>query len=128
MKATAPTIRRRAALGLLIAPAIVSMQRAKAADGDSIYVGISGAYTGADSANSIATSNGAMMAIQEVNDRGGITGRKIETVALNEATANAGQYDPHRRQRMHASSSLILASWLLSVQIIVGPGKRWLRS
>jgi branched-chain amino acid transport system substrate-binding protein len=70
------------------------MQRASAADGDPIYVGTSGAYTGADSANSIATRNGAMMAIQEVNDRGGIAGRKIETVALNEATANAGQYDP----------------------------------
>jgi branched-chain amino acid transport system substrate-binding protein len=94
MKTTAPTIRRRTALGLLFAPAIVSMQKANAAGGDPIYVGISGAYTGADSANSIATRNGAMMAIQEVNDRGGVAGRKIETVALNEATANAGQYDP----------------------------------
>jgi hypothetical protein len=37
-------------------------------DGDDpIYIGISGAYTGADSANSFATRNGALLAIQEAN-------------------------------------------------------------
>lgn len=94
MKQTAPTIRRRATFGLLAVPALATLGRANAASGDPIYIGISGAYTGADSANSIATRNGAMMAIQEANDRGGIAGLKIATVELNEATANAGQYDP----------------------------------
>lgn len=94
MKQTAPTIRRRAVFGLLAVPVLATFGRANAANGDPIYIGISGAYTGADSANSIATRNGAMMAIQEANDRGGIAGLKIATVELNEATANAGQYDP----------------------------------
>jgi branched-chain amino acid transport system substrate-binding protein len=38
--------------------------------------------------------NGAMFAIEDANAAGGIAGRKIETIALNEATATAGQYDP----------------------------------
>jgi ABC-type branched-subunit amino acid transport system substrate-binding protein len=94
METTAPTIRRRGMLCLLMTPAMATMRTAQAAGGDAIYIGISGAYAGADSANSISTRNGAMMAIQDANDRGGIAGRKIETVALNEATATAGQYDP----------------------------------
>jgi branched-chain amino acid transport system substrate-binding protein len=94
MKNIALTIGRRTALGLLSAPTIMSMHWATAAADDAIYIGISGAYTGADSANSTATRNGSMMAILEANARGGIAGRKIATVELNEATANAGQYDP----------------------------------
>jgi branched-chain amino acid transport system substrate-binding protein len=35
-----------------------------------------------------------MLAIEEANDMGGIVGRKIATIELNEATANAGGYDP----------------------------------
>ena len=50
--------------------------------------------TGADSANSFATRNGAILAIEEVNEKGGLSGRKLVTVELNEATANAGGYDP----------------------------------
>jgi branched-chain amino acid transport system substrate-binding protein len=84
---------RRSALSLLI-PAVAAIRGARAAESDAIVIGISGAYTGADSANSIATRNGAMMAIQEANEKGGIAGRKIATVELNEATATAGQYDP----------------------------------
>jgi len=35
-----------------------------------------------------------MLAIEEVNEKGGIAGLKIATIELNEATANAGGYDP----------------------------------
>jgi branched-chain amino acid transport system substrate-binding protein len=94
MQSIGSAIRRRSVLLLLILPAATAARTARAADNEAIYIGISGAYTGADSANSFATRNGAMMAIQEANDRGGIAGRKIVTVELNEATANAGQYDP----------------------------------
>jgi branched-chain amino acid transport system substrate-binding protein len=85
---------RRSALCLLLAPAVTGSPIARAAENDPIFIGISGAYTGADSANSTATRNGAMMAIQETNEAGGIAGRQIATVELNEATATAGQYDP----------------------------------
>jgi branched-chain amino acid transport system substrate-binding protein len=94
MDTITPTIQRRGVLWLLMTPALVAMRTARAADSDAIYIGISGAYTGADSANSVATRNGAMMAIMEANDKGGIAGHKVETIALNEATATAGQYDP----------------------------------
>ena len=90
----ARTIGRRGALGLIITSAIAPLHSARAAGSEPIVIGISGAYTGADAANSIATRNGAMLAIEEANAQGGIVGRKIETIALNEATATAGQYDP----------------------------------
>jgi branched-chain amino acid transport system substrate-binding protein len=83
---------RRGALGLLVS--IIAIGPSRAAENDPIYIGISGAYTGADSANSFATKNGAMLAIEEANEKGGIAGRKLVTVELNEATANAGGYDP----------------------------------
>jgi branched-chain amino acid transport system substrate-binding protein len=83
---------RRGALSLI--GSVIAVRCARAVENDPIYIGISGAYTGADSANSFATRNGAMLAIEEVNDKGGIAGRKIVTVELNEATANAGGYDP----------------------------------
>ena len=85
-------IGRRGTLSLI--GSIIAVRCARAAENDPIYIGISGAYTGADSANSFATRNGAMLAIEEANDKGGIAGRKIVTVELNEATANAGGYDP----------------------------------
>jgi branched-chain amino acid transport system substrate-binding protein len=85
-------IRRRSALGLTAW--LIAVGRVGAAESDAIYIGISGAYTGADSANSFATRNGAMLAIEEANDNGGIAGRKIATIELNEATTNAGGYDP----------------------------------
>jgi branched-chain amino acid transport system substrate-binding protein len=85
-------IGRRSSLGLILS--VMAMGHAGATENDSIYIGISGAYTGADSANSFATRNGALLAIEEANEKAGIAGRKIASVELNEATANAGGYDP----------------------------------
>ena len=85
-------IGRRGTVGLIAS--VIAVRSTRAAENDPIYIGISGAYTGADSANSCATRNGAMLAIEEANDKGGLAGRKIITVELNEATANAGGYDP----------------------------------
>jgi branched-chain amino acid transport system substrate-binding protein len=88
------TMGRRVALGLIVAPVIAALHSARAADSAPIIIGISGAYTGADAANSIATRNGAILAIEEANAQGSIAGRTIQTIELNEATATAGQYDP----------------------------------
>ena len=87
-------VRRRQLLWLTAAPLLAAPAATTVAEESALYIGISGAYTGADAANSTATRNGAMMAIREANERGGIAGHRIETVLLNEATATAGQYDP----------------------------------
>ena len=60
-------IGRRAALGLTGWVMITGC--AGAVESDPIYIRISGANTGADSAKSFATWNGAMLAIEEANEK-----------------------------------------------------------
>ena len=50
--------------------------------------------TGADAENAIKIKNGAMMAIDEANAKGGVAGYKIDVVVYDSGTATAGQYDP----------------------------------
>jgi branched-chain amino acid transport system substrate-binding protein len=59
-----------------------------------IKVGINLPLTGADAEDAELIKNGAVMAIEEVNAKGGASGYKIELVVLDDATATAGQYDP----------------------------------
>src|SRR5437016_14544145 len=61
----------------------------------SISVGINLPFTGADAADAAVIRDGALMAIDEVNSRGGIAGMiKINPVIKDDGTVAAGQYDP----------------------------------
>jgi len=59
-----------------------------------IKVGMSLPLTGADADDAIRIKDGAMMAIDDVNAKGGVDGHKIEMVIYDSGTATAGQYDP----------------------------------
>jgi branched-chain amino acid transport system substrate-binding protein len=59
-----------------------------------IKVGITLPLTGADAEDALLIKNGAMMAIEEANAKGGVAGYKIEVVTYDSGTATAGQYDP----------------------------------
>src|SRR5579863_577892 len=59
-----------------------------------IKVGMSLPFTGADADDAIRIKDGAMMAIDDANAKGGIDGHKIEMVVYDSGTATAGQYDP----------------------------------
>src|SRR5215510_5851257 len=59
-----------------------------------VKVGIILPLTGADAEGAIRIKNGAMIAIDEANAKGGVAGYKIEAVTLDSGTATAGQYDP----------------------------------
>ncbi|HMF19114.1 MAG TPA: branched-chain amino acid ABC transporter substrate-binding protein, partial [Gemmataceae bacterium] len=59
-----------------------------------IKVGITLPLTGADAEDALLIKNGAMLAIDEVNAKGGAAGYKIEVVTYDSGTATAGQYDP----------------------------------
>lgn len=59
-----------------------------------IKLGITAPLTGADAEDAILIKNGAMLAIEEANAKGGVAGYKIETVIYDSGTATAGQYDP----------------------------------
>jgi branched-chain amino acid transport system substrate-binding protein len=67
--------------------------RAFAADKE-VTIGLSLSLTGADAQSAQKVRDGALMAIDEVNAKGGIAGYKINTVVLDDGTATAGQYDP----------------------------------
>ena len=59
-----------------------------------IKVGITLPLTGADAEDALLIKNGALLAIDEANAKGGVAGYKIEVVTYDSGTATAGQYDP----------------------------------
>src|SRR5499427_1074204 len=73
--------------GMVGSPSLEAQQK-------TIKVGIVVPLTGADAEGAIRIRNGAMIAIDEANAKGGVAGYKIEAVTLDSGTATAGQYDP----------------------------------
>ena len=82
-----------AVLGLAVFAGIAGATRIDAAD-KVVKIGITLPLTGADAEGAILIKNGALLAIEEANAKGGVAGYKIETVIYDSGTATAGQYDP----------------------------------
>ncbi len=59
-----------------------------------LVVGITLPLTGADAEDAELIKDGAMLALDEANAKGGVAGYKIEVLVLDSGTATAGQYDP----------------------------------
>lgn len=64
------------------------------AQSKTVTIGITLPLTGADADSAVRIKNGAMMAIEEANAKGGAAGHKLAVTVLDNATATAGQYDP----------------------------------
>ena len=79
--------------GAVTALATLSAAPVGAAD-KTIKVGITLPLTGADADDATLIKNGALLAIEEANAKGGVAGYKIEAVVYDSGTATAGQYDP----------------------------------
>jgi branched-chain amino acid transport system substrate-binding protein len=82
-----------AVLGLAAVAGIAGATRIDAAD-KVVKIGITLPLTGADAEDATLIKNGALLAIEEANAKGGVAGYKIETVIYDSGTATAGQYDP----------------------------------
>jgi branched-chain amino acid transport system substrate-binding protein len=86
--------------------------RALAAD-KSITVGINLPLTGADAHDAELIKDGAMMAFDDANAKGGVAGYHINVLVLDDGTATAGQYDPAQAatnaRKMVADSSVVAA-------------------
>src|SRR5580704_11152633 len=82
-----------AILGLAMVAGIAGATRIDAAD-KVVKIGITLPLTGADAEDATLIKNGALLAIEEANAKGGVAGYKIETVIYDSGTATAGQYDP----------------------------------
>jgi branched-chain amino acid transport system substrate-binding protein len=57
-------------------------------------IGIDVSLTGAGAEDAILVKNGALLAIDEANAKGGVSGYTVEAMVLDDGTATAGQYDP----------------------------------
>jgi branched-chain amino acid transport system substrate-binding protein len=87
---------RRALLTQLPAAALAGafLRRVAFADDKRVKIGIDVSLTGAGAEDAILVKNGALMAIDEANAKGGIGGYTIEAMVLDDGTVTAGQYDP----------------------------------
>lgn len=57
---------------------------ARAADTGPVLIGEVGSMTGSEATFGTSTHNGIMLAVKEVNDAGGIKGRKVEIISLDD--------------------------------------------
>src|SRR6266851_3534035 len=90
----APSLVASVALVSSLSPAAAHIAAAQSVP-SSIEIGINLPFTGADAADAANIRDGALMAIDEINARGGIAGQvKITPVVKDDGTVAAGQYDP----------------------------------
>ena len=87
---------RRSAAQLLAGSAIASSLSgpAWAAGEKTVRIGLNFSLTGGDAESAQRMRDGALMAIDEANEKNTIKGYKLEAFVLDDATATAGQYDP----------------------------------
>jgi branched-chain amino acid transport system substrate-binding protein len=77
-----------------VAGSLALRARSVFAANKSVTVGIDVPLTGSDAENAILIKNGAVMAVDEANAKGGIAGYHIDVMVLDDGTTTAGQYDP----------------------------------
>src|SRR5579885_73397 len=82
------------AFGLVVTLSLLGKSPSSFAQAKTLYIGINLPLTGADAEDAELIKDGAMMAIDDQNAKGGVAGYKLEAIVLNDATATAGQYDP----------------------------------
>jgi branched-chain amino acid transport system substrate-binding protein len=89
-----PSLVAGVALVSSLAPAAAPIAAAQEVP-QSVEIGINLPFTGADAADAANIRDGALMAIDEINSRGGIAGQiQILPLIKDDGTVAAGQYDP----------------------------------
>jgi branched-chain amino acid transport system substrate-binding protein len=78
-----------------------------------VLIGIDVSLTGAGAEDAILVRNGALMAIEEANAKGGVGGYTVEPMVLDDGTVTAGQYDPaqaaNNARKMVATPEVVAA-------------------
>src|SRR5258707_10352535 len=105
--------RRAMILHLSAAALIASSALPVLAADKSVTIGINLPLTGADAHDAELIKDGAMLALDEANSKGGVAGYKINVRVLERATATAGQYDPAQAatnaRKMVSDTSVVAA-------------------
>jgi branched-chain amino acid transport system substrate-binding protein len=89
-------LNRRSAITLAggLAAASVIGGPARAADAKVIRIGINMPFTGSEAEGANLVKDGAVMAMDEINAKGGVGGYKLEAILLDDGTSTSGGYDP----------------------------------
>jgi branched-chain amino acid transport system substrate-binding protein len=113
MTETNHRLTRRAALSLGGAAAATTTWRSARADEKVVHVPINLPFTGQEAMGALLVKNGAAMAIDEINAKGGVAGYMLQLILMNDGTASAGGYDPGQaatNARRMVSDPLALAA------------------
>jgi branched-chain amino acid transport system substrate-binding protein len=94
MTETRYRLSRRAALTLGGAAAATAPWRSSRAAEKIIHIPMDAPFTGQEAMGATLVKNGAAMAIDEINAKGGIGGYTLDLVLMDDGTASAGGYDP----------------------------------
>ena len=94
MTETSNRLSRRTALTLGGAAVATAAWRSAAADEKVVHVPVNMPFTGGEAMGATLVKNGASMAIDEINAKGGVAGYMLQLILMNDGTASAGGYDP----------------------------------
>ena len=113
MTSSPPFLTRRAALALAGGLLATAKFRSARADSKTLRIPINMPFTGSEAEGATLVKNGAVLAIEEINGKGGVAGYRLELVLMDDVTATAGGYDPAQAatnaRKMVADPSVMVA-------------------
>ena len=113
MAASTPSLTRRTTLAFGASSAAVAAIGRARAETKVFRIAINLPFTGGEAEGAIQIKNGATLAVEEINAKGGASGYTLELVPMDDGTATAGGYDPGQaanNARKMATDPTILAA------------------
>jgi len=93
MTHNSPRLSRRAAMILGGSAAVGGWRRAHATD-KVVHIPMDAPFTGQEAEGATLVKDGAAMAIDEINAKGGVAGYTLQLMPMDDGTSTAGGYDP----------------------------------
>lgn len=107
------SLRRRTALALASAFAAAAAVRPGHADDKVLRIPINMPFTGQEAEGTVLVKNGAVLAMEDINAKGGAAGIRLEPMLMDDGTSTAGGYDPAQAainaRRMIADPTILVA-------------------
>ncbi|HET7883326.1 MAG TPA: branched-chain amino acid ABC transporter substrate-binding protein [Acetobacteraceae bacterium] len=113
MATSTPSLTRRTTLAFGASSAAVAAIGRARAETKVFRIAINLPFTGGEAEGAIQIKNGATLAVEEINAKGGASGYTLELVPMDDGTATAGGYDPGQaanNARKMATDPTILAA------------------
>ncbi len=113
MSSSFRSLRRRTALGLAGAFAASAVVRPGRANDKVLRIPINMPFTGQEAEGTVLVKNGAVLAMEDINAKGGAAGLRLEPMLMDDGTSTAGGYDPAQAainaRRMVADPTILVA-------------------